>query len=125
MRTALPLFASGALIMTLVALAFMLTGSPQHQRRLALDERRSELLDEMTRAIANDYRYHKLLPERLPAQLLKRDPESGKPFEYRRLSSDSFQLCATFAQSKSSDEFLQFENHGRGRQCFSRMLTQL
>jgi hypothetical protein len=59
---------------------------------------------------------------------LRRDPETGEPFEYRRLSDREYEVCATF-QTSSEDRRSQdfgYPNavtHKAGRNCFDREIS--
>lgn len=118
MRTIAPLLAATVLVVAGIGLAFSLTGSPHHQRDLAFDRTRVELLQDMTTAIAKRYGEAKHLPATLPATLIKSDPESGKPLEYRRTSATAYEVCAVFAQPSTNELYYHDWDHGKGHQCF-------
>ncbi len=124
MRTALPLALATVFVVAAVALALRLTGSPQHQRELAFDRRRVELLDEMTTAIANHYGEHDPLPAQLPSDIAKTDPETGKRLEYTRTGRFTYRLCVTFNAPAEGNIYLPYTQHGKGRQCFSRRVSR-
>lgn len=117
MRTAIPLMAAALLILVGIALAFTLTGSPRHQRELAFDSKRVELLQEMRSAIDRRYEGVHKLPLRLPRDLEKSDPETGKPFEYIRTGLLTYKVCATFTEA-SDDTYYPSWSHGKGHRCF-------
>ena len=123
MRTTLPLALATVLVITGIALAFRLTGSPQHQRELAFDQRRVEMLQDMTTAIANRYGEHHPLPARLPPEIAKSDPETGKPLEYIRSGSFTYRLCASFNAASEGYMHLRFSTHRKGRECFDRAVA--
>ena len=49
------------------------------------------------------------------------DPETGRPYEYRILGGDTYELCASFARGTDTEPpetRSDFWSHGAGRQCF-------
>jgi hypothetical protein len=117
-----------ASVVAVLAAAFSLTGSPSHQRQLALDRRRVALLQQTAYAIAQRYD-EASLPDALPDAIVQNDPESGRPFEYRRMSGTRYQLCATFALAGEDDPAYAYGedasrwNHGPGKRCFTERIA--
>ena len=117
---------SGALAVVLVILgvaaAFSLIGSPRHARMVALDERRANDLRTITTELIDRY-VKKPLPATLPQDLQLRDPDTKRPYEYRRIDRDHYLLCATFSSRSESNDVdsgvwqRQEWKHGAGRTC--------
>lgn len=114
---------------------FMLTGSPAHQRDLRLDERRVQNLASLSSYIELYANNHIRLPESLDEissepgfNLDIKDPQTDKPYEYQRLDSLRYQLCAEFAtdtsQYRSRQDVQSQWSHGIGRTCFERKLDK-
>jgi hypothetical protein len=129
-----------ALVATLVVLAslgagFWVLGSPDQQRLMALDRQRRQDLWGM----ANDLNMSKqaqlgkdkwVLPETLSvgtdqsgAPRLRQDPVTQQPYEYKRLSETTYQLCAKFATDTSTYPLRnptqqRWWHHPKGRHCF-------
>jgi hypothetical protein len=117
----------------------LLLGSPAEQRRLRLDTARTSDLERLQRLIERFAKDHRELPDTLSAlgthsgyDAGYADPESGAPYEYRRVSASAFQLCATFATDSARDKEA-FDQpvwvsgddweHGAGRHCFERHIV--
>jgi hypothetical protein len=94
------------LIMASVAMAaavlggLHVMGSPAHQRKLRLDDRRISALSIASNVIHRYWTQHDALPDDLSAVDIQagwqNDPVTGKPYVYKRLSDDSYSLCASF-----------------------------
>jgi len=134
------LFAAAATlaVCTFAAIGFWSLGSPGKQRELAADRRRVEDLQTIARSLNASHRLsgsaaNRELPSTLhdlppawrtdPSRLT--DPATKAPYEYRRLSSSTYELCASFATESSSDEDgyepggrYSFWRHPKGRHCF-------
>lgn len=105
--------AACTIVLSGTVLAFTVTGSPVHQRSIALDERRLDDIEQLGNTI--QARYDKEpLPRALPPNIAKSDPETNKPYEYRRLSKTAYQLCAHF--DNAQDDWR--NHHTAGRVCF-------
>jgi hypothetical protein len=139
-----------AILAVVVALAvvvggFILNGSPSKRRDLRLDQQRVDNLRTIAGAI-NGPVYappQEVKPQPLSeslASLLKRqdvglsadqtlDPVSKQPYEYRKLSDTTYELCAVFARSSdeadpAAQNFYGFQNndfwkHPAGKKCFT------
>jgi hypothetical protein len=137
------MFGSGRAILAVAALivvaaviaGIVVLGSPATERLRRLDGARVADLQTLDRLVTGFARTHGSVPAdietliREPGYSVPRsDPESRVPYEYRRLSAGSFQLCATFNtdsanQATQRDYAMSFNAawaHGRGRQCFDR-----
>jgi len=95
--------ASAVVILSIIG-GFFLIGSPATQRKYRLDEERLGHLQNIHSQLIQ-YRSTK---GDLPANLqqlendisffdLPQDPATNEPYEYRRLSTDSYEICAEFA----------------------------
>jgi type II secretory pathway pseudopilin PulG len=120
---------AGSTIATVIvglALAFALTGSPAHQRELALDRRRVELLQRLMLDIDNRYAGSSMgLPAALPDAIVERDPVTNAPLAYHRRSASAYTVCAAFAQpspQEARNSYAEPFAHGAGRNCFERSL---
>ena len=99
-----------------LVLAFMVLGSPAHQRDLAFDRRRVDLLQSMSNEIRS--RYFGTLPTALPDALIRHDPQTRARFIYRRLGPKAYELCATFALPHDDGSPYDAWKHAAGLQCF-------
>ena len=116
---------------------FWLLGSPGQQRLLSLDSERindlTQIAGELSYTVNNpDGSTAPPLPQQLPDSVTTRadltDPVTREPYEYRRLSDSSYELCATFATDSKEQDSTQptslppFVNarwsHSAGRHCF-------
>jgi hypothetical protein len=87
---------------------FHVLGSPAHQRDLRLDTRRVQNLTALSMAIRNVWMTNHTLPADLDAidTPIRRtvDPVTGKPYGYRRLSDETYNLCAEFAAASEDSQ---------------------
>lgn len=112
-----------------------ITGGPQQQRLYRFDEQRLQSLSQLAQQVQEHQRVHQELPENLkdlrqqhwqPQKTV--DPASGQPYEYRKLGSNRFALCANFQTDDSrrtgqnpytrTDLYLENEAHPIGKFCF-------
>jgi hypothetical protein len=129
------LTAATAAVGAAVIAAIVLLGSPTTERQRRLDAVRVDDLAAIERLVASFASLHKALPPDLGSlarepgyAVMLNDPDSGAPYEYEKLSVDSYRLCAIFKTPNSNDTFLNaYERsrnatwvHGVGRQCFDR-----
>jgi hypothetical protein len=105
-----------------------LLGSPQTARERGLDARRIADI----RGIANAVDLYWTRQGRLPASLADLsqergiqvnplDPETKRPYDYRVLGENSYELCAEFASKAAEEGHIpsgDFWAHGSGTQCF-------
>jgi len=106
----------------------LLLDSPAEVRARRLDERRVDDLRDITRKLDIYWTREGALPSSLEElanelgvfiELL--DPETGQPYEYRVVSSNTYELCATFARDTAEEQgrlYRDYWSHGAGRQCF-------
>jgi hypothetical protein len=119
-------------VVSSVSYGIYLVGSPGSQRSLKFDERRVADLNNISRAIDIYWNESGKLPENIDALQGRRvyirsaqDPETGEPYEYRKLSEKGYELCAVFnIDSATLDrEFPpsfseRVWEHSAGRVCF-------
>jgi len=137
-----------ALIAVTVVGGFFIVGSPTTARLRQYDARRINDLQTVQYQITNYWQTHDKLPANLTAL---NDPLTGfttpvdpqfasdaRVYEYRLLTSSSFEICATFSLAGGGPETgyetkpitgtgNEYWVHGEGRTCFNRSidLTQL
>jgi hypothetical protein len=115
---------------------FTLLGSPQHQRQLALDQRRVSDLQIVAADLTRYARPANGLPSQLPRDFhvvgydgvpATVDPVTRKPYEYARESSTRYRLCAIFAEASRDDDpqTAAAWRHKAGRQCFRFDVTRI
>lgn len=124
------------LVLASVVCGFVAVGSPTSQRAQQLDLRRANDLQQIQYSVGNFYNHESALPETLEEMgSVGMDP-SGMPYEYRKLSADTFEICATFSSASGVNDnvymygspvapFGQDFSHGEGRTCFSRSVSDL
>lgn len=127
------LFAGVATVAVVIGLiaGFWLLGSPNRQRQIRADQQRLEDIREIARRLHEQAKPSQNqgkpvnLPASLPPNNRKTDPISGKTYEYRRIDSTHYQLCAEFATNSAKDRLgdspsadRDFWKHPSGRHCF-------
>jgi hypothetical protein len=94
---------------TAVVFGLSVTGTPAVQRSIESDNRRVQDLRALAGAIASST----ALPESLTEFSATRpglrvaDPETRRPYEYRRISENRYELCATFAATSETHRIRQ------------------
>jgi hypothetical protein len=113
---------SSLVVVIAVVTAFFLMGSPAEQRLKKFDARRVSDLQRTKRAVDYYYRTRKELPKDIEtvsktwAQIDKTDPETQKPYVYRVVDKETYELCAEF--STASEGRGGMWSHPRGEHCF-------
>ena len=122
-----------AISLAVVVLAVIIVGiclldSPAQERLRRLDERRVDDLRELSYELDFYWTREGTLPislEELSSEpgvfVDPLDPETGQPYEYRVLSSNTYELCAVFALDTAAEQdrfYKDVWSHGTGRQCF-------
>lgn len=108
-------------VVGVVAAAFAVLGTHGNARAEALDRKRVFDLGLIAQRLHDDYgSAGQPLPLELPDS--RRDPVSGKPYEYRRLDAARYVLCADFERSagpasEGSNQIGTFWHHSAGRYC--------
>jgi hypothetical protein len=118
-------------VLAAIVTGFWLLGSPGQQRLISLDNKRLEDLSGIASAISNQNinvgegearPLPETLPTTLPTSSSLTDPVSNQPYEYRRLTDSTYELCATFATASSGQDdrswLAQSWPHPAGRHCF-------
>lgn len=129
------------LVIVAVAGGFAVAGLPKSQRLVRLDERRISDLSVIDSQIQEYWRRHRVLPsnfEDLRADdiVAPTDPVTNSAYEYNKIGDLNYELCAVFQTSgeeartseiaipkPSSVFFDELQNHGIGRDCFSRIIN--
>lgn len=107
-----------------LVLGFLFLGTPGHARQRAMDRKRIDDLYDIASRIHAEYAIDYALPSRLPPEIQKTDPFTGRPYEYVRLNGRRFRLCATFAttNSEQDDTYAPLRggdwSHRAGRGCY-------
>ncbi|MBN1929528.1 MAG: hypothetical protein JW764_08305 [Chlorobiaceae bacterium] len=112
------------LVVVAVVRGLFLIGPIDEQRNRKFDERRLSDLQRIVSSVEFYYRTHHELPDSLDAlatlpgsRIPLVDPESGKPYGYRRLSPETYELCASFALESDESTALRW-SHKAGTACF-------
>lgn len=106
--------------------------TPAHQRRVTLDGLRVEDLQRIASVLHVRYPQGKL-PDRLPPDAAASDPIAKQTYEYRRVDSTHYVLCAVFATNETPDRGQVYPpaaqwvdrdwRHGFGRACYELDVT--
>jgi hypothetical protein len=124
--------AAAAVVVAVVA-GFFVVGSPWETRKKAADQQRVNDLDMIARQVRDHYVREKSLPQDMSEiyadwyiERELKDPVTDKPYEYRPIGKDQFELCAVFeteAKEGDQDRYYYgehaFRTHARGRVCFT------
>jgi hypothetical protein len=139
-------------VAALVVAGLFAVGSPATARKFKADQRRVEQLEELHRALVRHFADEGELPDSLRALNNtvfesyggvdpRFDPETGKTFEYRKVSDREYEVCARFDTSSDDprnpnqslrgyrpvppEGFLAggFFEYKAGKNCFKRTLT--
>ena len=108
-----------------VALGLQGAGSPGAERSRRVDQRRVEDLSHIAEALDLYWTRQDGLPQSLDLLIetasdpaLFADPLTARPYEYRALTTSSFELCAQFDTESASVEQDNFWRHPADRYCF-------
>lgn len=118
-----------AVVVAAVIGGIILLDSPAQERLRRLDERRVADLRELAYALDLFWTREGRLPASLEEisnepgvveQLF--DPETGRPYDYRVLSDNTYELCAQFSHDTAEEQERFYRDyywsHGPGRKCF-------
>jgi hypothetical protein len=121
----------GAVVVIVAAAAIvgglLIVGSPEEARKQRLDERRVSDLQQIQGAVNVAYTRTRAMPETMDAAMNVQsgavapvDPGTGRPYEYRALNGQSFELCAVFERASPPQAGAVDASwaHAAGRQCF-------
>ena len=112
--------------------------SPGAERKRKADLTRETALSQIDNAIVTYYRAYQKLPEsldevsRFQHHRFPRDPESGKPYGYKRVDEKNYELCTTFRRARTMENLIAeggayafdygsspFAEHPAGEHCFA------
>jgi hypothetical protein len=119
-----------AVIVVLIVIALFLVGSPENERQRRFDEQRIQDLQQIRfNSIDAFYRENERLPDSLQETraatpmrgMAFLDPVTEDPYEYTRVSSSTYELCAVFDMPSESEMIKSdpFWEHGAGHTCFT------
>jgi len=124
---------SSTFLLLILALGFLLAGSPTHQRAVRLDEQRIMDLQNIEYEVGNYWREKNTLPTKLTD--LERDlyyfsppvdPETKASYDYKVSGALSFKLCATFSADYQNVPNTNLPKdqwtHTAGYTCFDRTI---
>ena len=125
--------AIGVVVVAVVG-GLVLLGPPSEERTRRLDERRTEDLRGITRAVDLYWTRHGRLPASIKdlsgesgLKVSARDPGTAQTYELRVLDAATYELCASFERTsiepgnsaaRTPDVSEDFWSHGVGRRCF-------
>jgi hypothetical protein len=113
------------LVIAAVIRALFMIGPIGEQRQRKFDEKRLSDLQRISSSINYYFTTHSELPGQLDVLVKEagmnipiRDPETGKLYEYHKISSERYELCATFSLGSGDQTELRW-SHKAGHACFS------
>jgi hypothetical protein len=107
-----------------LVLAFLVIGPPGHARLIALDRQRVRDLETIASGMHGRFgETTERLPKLLPSALAERDPVTGRVYEFQKINSKRYALCARFALAAESEDIADSPPprnwpHGAGRTCY-------
>lgn len=143
----LQIYFYGSLVLVVAALtaSFFYIESPATVRARNHDRQVAVNLDQVDSAINSYFNKSKSVPEKLGdlfgdvsreiylTEDSIKDPQTGKEFEYKKKTKDSYEICADFSLSnKAKDSSEQIDpyidqrwQHDAGRQCFTKKAEEI
>ncbi len=131
--------AIGCLLLIAIILGFSVIGSPQTQRLVRQDNQKISDLQNLQWQVINYWQMNGMIPESMPNIAV--DPQTGDPYEYRKMSDMKFQVCGQFNSEYRNTNSPQVamegpyfkggmmnnDNwmHGAGRHCFDREIDPI
>ena len=125
---------ASATVAAAVVFGLVRLGPPSDERSRRLDERRTEDLRGITRAVDLYWTRHGRLPASIKdlsgesgLKVSARDPGTAQTYELRVLDTATYELCASFERTstepgnsagRTPDVSEDFWSHGVGRRCF-------
>jgi len=103
-----------------------LVDSPKVTKMKKFDLQRAQDLDSINSLVVYGYATDKKLPDYFPRMANYKDPATSKPYEYKILGSDQYEICANFSLPVSSVEYPgqpKWYMHLAGRQCFQEKIN--
>jgi hypothetical protein len=112
-----------AVVVAGIAIGFATIGSPQHMRAIELDHRRVSDLQSIERMVHRADSRRPAGTATAPPRRRDdwpRDPQTGEPYGYARLSPTHYVLCAAFALPSDADGAASDTAwpHRAGRTCY-------
>lgn len=123
-------------VLVVIIAGLVAIGSPSKQRNVRFDEQRVENLSSIQYAVTDYYRANDKLPVDLTVLSQGttyyissvKDPETKADYEYRVVSGNKYEICATFSSSNITENSSVKTNyqvsdlwlHQVGRTCFER-----
>ncbi|MFA6430673.1 MAG: DUF5671 domain-containing protein [Candidatus Paceibacterota bacterium] len=141
-KTKISIYAISVIVIIAAVGGMMTIGSPAKQRAVRMDKQRiSDLMNIQSQIVYTQWQIKGEVPASLDALkdpissfIIPTDPETKQNYEYRRLSANSFELCATFKTESTTEQDMNIaykygaenENwkHGMGRFCFQRPIDK-
>jgi uncharacterized membrane protein YidH (DUF202 family) len=103
-----------------------LVDSPKVTKMKKFDLQRVEDLTNINSLVIYAYASDKAIPDYFPRMSNYKDPATGKPYEYKILSADQYEICANFALAAPATSYpqqLEWYSHLAGRQCFQKKIN--
>ncbi|HEX2053448.1 MAG TPA: hypothetical protein VHJ78_06970 [Actinomycetota bacterium] len=131
-----------AVVVGLVVAGLFAVGSPATARKARIDQERRNRITQLHYLLASHVREEGSLPSDLASvdeevlrqhgfsQDMRKDPETGEFFEYRRISEREYEVCADFLLSSDEEQAREFGpfpgdvSHEAGRNCYDRTVTE-
>lgn len=107
--------ASIVAVLGCIAWGFSGIGSPYYERALSFDLRRENDL----MSIEGDNREQYTRDGAISHTTNQKDPETGKPYEYRITGKSTYAVCANFATNRPATSDSDWTHHKDGRVCFN------
>lgn len=139
-RMKISVYTVSAVVILAVIIGMIAIGSPAKQRAIRMDEQRvSDLMNIQSQIVYTQWQNKGDIPETLDALkdpisnfMLPTDPETKQSYEYKKITKNSFELCANFKSESKPEKTksmayrygVESENwqHGIGRTCFQRTI---
>ena len=137
---------STSIIIGSIVWGFSVLGSPRSQRLIKYDEQKINDLQNINGLITNYWQLQKTVPSSLEESknvlnnsyyIEPVDPQSQKPYEYKKTSSTTYELCATFNKASNDKTNLRARpyidtpypygsmwSHPAGHYCFFQNINQ-
>lgn len=125
-------FGRGLLVVSLLITIPVIVFSMIMLRSANLDERKANDLQTLDKVLTRYYGTEKDLPKELNTALRSSSEELSGPvedYDYNRLSSNEFEICATFATDTSwpngnaNRYYNDYDSHNKGKQCYTKEVT--
>lgn len=128
---------SAIVIVVCIIWGFAVLGSPRTQQLLKYDEQKVNDLQNIEGSIQNFYATKGVLPSNFDELLTQNyyinttDSQTQKPYEYKKISKTTFDLCAEFNKELTKSNYVtqpmmyggNIWIHGAGRFCFSETIN--